>query len=105
MCLLNASSLNLEEFFDDNLPRYAILSHRWQDGEVLLQNMQHGTEKSKGGYWKIKSCCEQAVEDELSHAWVDTSPLPVALYRFTFDDNALRKWRHTRYRNGLDALY
>lgn len=72
MRLLNATTLDLEEFFNDNLPKYAILSHRWQDGEVSLQDMQNGTASKKAGFWKIKTCCEQAVEDGLTHAWVDT---------------------------------
>lgn len=72
MRLLNAATFGLEEFFDDNLPDYAILSHRWQDGEVSLQDMQNDTASKKAGYWKIKTCCEQAVKDGLTHVWVDT---------------------------------
>jgi hypothetical protein len=72
MRLLNATSLELEEFFDDNVPRYAILSHRWEGDEVLFQHMQDGSASDKKGYAKIKQCCDRAVKDGLGFAWVDT---------------------------------
>ena len=39
MRLLNADTLQLEEFFDDRIPEYAILSHR-SAFPLLLQTMQ-----------------------------------------------------------------
>ncbi|TVY51416.1 Vegetative incompatibility protein HET-E-1 [Lachnellula cervina] len=72
MRLLNATSLKLEEFFDDSLPPYAILSHRWQDDEVSFQDMQTDAARQKAGYTKLKLCCDQAVKDGLGYAWVDT---------------------------------
>ncbi len=72
MRLLNAVTLQLEEFFDTDLPRYAILSHRWHDDEVSFQNIQDGSATRKKGYAKLKLCCEQAVKDGLSHSWIDT---------------------------------
>jgi hypothetical protein len=74
MRLINTSSLELEEFLDDRAQTYAILSHRWEDDEVSLQDMQKGTEnaKKKHGFAKIKRCCELAKESGLRYAWVDT---------------------------------
>jgi hypothetical protein len=73
MRLLNSRSLELEEFPDDRIPRYAILSHRWQDDEVSFQDMQSGgTAIKKAGYPKLKMCCELAFRDGLGHAWIDT---------------------------------
>lgn len=75
MRLLNAESMLLEEFFDEDVPPYAILSHRWQDEEVSLQDMQNiqdGTAKQKAGYSKMKHCCEQALKDGFKYAWIDT---------------------------------
>lgn len=69
MRLLNATSLKLEEFFDDSLPPYAILSHRWQDDEVSFQDMQTDAARQKAGYAKLKLCCDQAVKDGLGYAW------------------------------------
>lgn len=31
-------TLQLQEIFDHNIPPYAIVSHRWEDGEVSLQD-------------------------------------------------------------------
>lgn len=72
MRLLNSSTLALEEFFDDHTPKYAILSHRWLDDEVSLQDMLNGKASKKAGYAKLKLCCDQAVKDGLQYAWVDT---------------------------------
>ncbi|KAL5319100.1 hypothetical protein ACEPPN_014170 [Leptodophora sp. 'Broadleaf-Isolate-01'] len=72
MWLINSTSLKLEEFFDDNIPPYAILSHRWQAGEVSFQDMQNGIEQAKPGFSKIKLICGEALRRRLDYAWVDT---------------------------------
>jgi hypothetical protein len=72
MRLLNSTTLELEEFFDDRDPKYEILSHRWGDDEVSLQDMQNGMATRKKGYAKIKLCCDQALKDGLQYAWVDS---------------------------------
>ena len=55
MRLINTKTLKIEEFFDGHAPQYAILSHRWVDGEVTLQEMQAETGTTKSGYQKILS--------------------------------------------------
>jgi len=40
MCLIDTKTHNCEEFEGDNVPSYAILSHRWETEEVLYQDMQ-----------------------------------------------------------------
>lgn len=72
MRLLNSKTLEIEEFYGDDTPKYAILSHRWLDGEVSLKDMDNGAAKAKAGYNKIKLCCEQAAKDGIGYAWVDT---------------------------------
>ena len=72
MRLINSTTLKLEDIFDDSVPKYAILSHRWGNEEVSLQDMQNGTAVQKAGYAKIKLCCDQAVKDGLQYSWVDT---------------------------------
>lgn len=57
---------------DDRIPSYAILSHRWQDGEVSFQDMQTGKGAKKAGYAKIKGCCSQALKVGLQYVWIDT---------------------------------
>ena len=75
------------------VPRHAILSHTWEDGEVSFQVMQDLTAESEWaklgftsrhpkqnrsldvksdlkGLSKIQHACEQARKDGLDHVWV-----------------------------------
>ena len=62
-------TLSLTEFFDDKIPRYAILSHTWRtDGlEVTFKDVLEGTDKSKAGHTKVRFCGEQAASDGLQY--------------------------------------
>ncbi|CZR66361.1 uncharacterized protein PAC_16262 [Phialocephala subalpina] len=62
---------SLTEFFD-NIPPYAILSHRWGPEEVTFKDMIERTGTSKAGFDKIQFCGEQARRDGLHYFWVDT---------------------------------
>ncbi|KAH8772412.1 hypothetical protein F5882DRAFT_410473 [Hyaloscypha sp. PMI_1271] len=64
-------NFSLTEFFDD-IPEYAILSHRWEAGEVTFADLMNGTGKGKTGYGKIEFCGKQARSDGLKYFWVDT---------------------------------
>ncbi|GLA68489.1 hypothetical protein AtubIFM55763_005227 [Aspergillus tubingensis] len=72
MRLINARTIELEEFVGQNIPRYAILSHTWGKDEVTFQDMQTPTVTEKLGYAKIKHSCERALQDSLGYVWVDT---------------------------------
>ena len=63
---------SLTEFFEDNIPEYAILSHRWGAEEVTFKDLTDGTSKFKTGYDKIHFCGEQARRNGLEYFWVDT---------------------------------
>ena len=67
-------NLSLVEQNDDNIPRYAILSHTWgEDGEeVTFKDFLEGNAKNKASYKKIEFCRKQAIRDGLQHFWVDT---------------------------------
>ncbi|ORY13359.1 heterokaryon incompatibility protein-domain-containing protein [Clohesyomyces aquaticus] len=71
MRLINTTTLEPEEFIVDP-PPYAILSHTWENGEVLYDDFAKGTESSKQGYAKVKGCCELAASEGLKYAWIDT---------------------------------
>ncbi|KAL4077804.1 heterokaryon incompatibility protein-domain-containing protein [Scleroderma citrinum] len=71
----------LGEFYDDEIPEYAILSHRWGGQEVNyeemfgLANMEKDEQdkvRQRGGYQKILSSCEQAQTNGYKWMWVDT---------------------------------
>ncbi len=63
----------MNNFRSSDLPRYAILSHTWIDGEeVTLEDLTNGAGNDKSGYNKILFCGNQAAKDGLQHFWVDT---------------------------------
>jgi hypothetical protein len=68
----NDRDFSLTEFFEDDVPEYAILSHRWEGEEVTFRDLTDGTSKGKAGYGKIQFCGEQARRDGLEYFWVDT---------------------------------
>jgi hypothetical protein len=61
------------DFRGKTIPPYAILSHRWSDSEILIEDITSGVYKHKEeGYKKLKFCAEQAVRDKLQYLWIDT---------------------------------
>ncbi|KAI1210057.1 HET-domain-containing protein [Annulohypoxylon truncatum] len=73
MRLLNCRTLKMKEFFDDNLPSYAILSHTWGDDEVSYQDFQSKfRRRRKLGFKKIKRFCTKAASTGNEWVWVDT---------------------------------
>lgn len=73
MHLVNVKTMKLESFAESDTPKYAILSHRWQDGEVLFQDMQPGHDATpKAGYAKLAAFCAKAAAAGYGYAWCDT---------------------------------
>ncbi|KAF2433098.1 HET-domain-containing protein [Tothia fuscella] len=77
MRLLNASTLEMEDFTGD-LPPYVILSHTWGKEEVLFHDLQASKMvdfkpgQEKAGFAKIQGTCDQAVRDRYRWVWIDT---------------------------------
>ena len=72
MRLLNTASLKAEDFFLDDIPTYAILSHRWRKQEVSLQELNDGRAVEKDGYVKLVQCCRIALAAGFNYVWIDT---------------------------------
>lgn len=74
MRLLDTHTRKLVEYFDPDIPPYAILSHRWGSEEVSFTEMlDHGRRvERKAGFAKIKKFCTQARQGGYKYAWVDT---------------------------------
>jgi hypothetical protein len=72
MRLLHTKKLCFEEFFDSKVPQDAILSHRWEDGEVSFQDFEEGKKKDGAGYRKILNCCTLAKSQAYNWVWMDT---------------------------------
>ncbi|KAI1052815.1 hypothetical protein LB506_010019 [Fusarium annulatum] len=74
MRLINTKTLEFREFFNENTPPYAILSHAWGDQEVTFQDWQNRQRVTwKSGYSKILKACHQALNHNLEWLWVDTN--------------------------------
>lgn len=74
MRCINTRTGCLEFYPTTEKPGYAILSHRWEDEEVTYDDMQKGLAQyqSKKGFYKLRKVCEQAQEDGIDYAWIDT---------------------------------
>ena len=72
MRLLHTKLLEFEEFFDSQIPRYAILSHRWAKKEVTFQNFELGRQQVWPGFVKIRNCCAVAFSQGFDWVWIDT---------------------------------
>jgi hypothetical protein len=70
----HGGQISLTEHLPDDIPQYAILSHRWglPEDEVTFDDMKNGTAKAKRGYQKLQFCAKQSLEDKLEYFWIDT---------------------------------
>ncbi|KAI4600037.1 hypothetical protein KJ359_001138 [Pestalotiopsis sp. 9143b] len=75
MRLLDAESLEVVEV-DEFTPPYAILSHRWEDEEISLADLNTPVQDAvlgRRGYLKVKSACDYARHGHgLRYIWIDT---------------------------------
>jgi hypothetical protein len=72
MRLLNTTSIEVEKF-TGKVPPYAILSHRWEDDEVTLEDIKPGgAGKGMKGYRKLRISCAMAKRQGLNYIWIDT---------------------------------
>ncbi|KAH8600671.1 heterokaryon incompatibility protein-domain-containing protein [Bisporella sp. PMI_857] len=72
MKLINTNTGLFEEFIGRDIPKYAILSHTWQEEEVSFTSMNEPSCRKKGGYRKIVMTCHMASKAGLNYAWIDT---------------------------------
>jgi hypothetical protein len=65
---------SVNRFVGNDIPRYAILSHTWEQDnqEVTFQDICNATGSSKYGYKKIQFCEQQAQKDGLQYFWIDS---------------------------------
>jgi hypothetical protein len=81
MRLLHSIEWRFQEFFDDEIPPYAILSRRWGSDEVSYQSLQSAIREMEAGrepklsgrgFLKIHNCRQQAALDAYEWVWIDT---------------------------------
>ncbi|PQE30069.1 HET domain-containing protein [Rutstroemia sp. NJR-2017a WRK4] len=75
MRLINCISrpLATEEFYGSAIPRYAILSHTWEEQEVTYQQFADVEARaSRKGWSKVQKACELAMEEGHDYIWIDS---------------------------------
>jgi len=72
MRLINTSNLKLSEFYDFEIPKYAILSHTWGSEEVSYQDWCSPNPPYNAGYWMIYRFFNLCRRNGYAWAWVDT---------------------------------
>src|SRR3989440_11036635 len=72
MRLLNTETLEILEFFGTSTPKYAILSHRWEEGEISFQGVRDHRNLNADGWSKVNCCCAFARRNGHSYVWIDT---------------------------------
>jgi hypothetical protein len=88
MWLVNCKTLKLEYFIGSNTPKYAILSHTWEEEEVTFHELDRHHpgnldlpeprlrqliyDTTPKGYHKIWETCFKAREHGFQYAWIDT---------------------------------
>lgn len=73
MRLIHTETLEFKEFFDAQIPKYAILSHRWGDDEITYKDLRKGQAPlNSSGFVKLHNFCKLAAERGFEWAWMDT---------------------------------
>ncbi|KAF5338549.1 hypothetical protein D9758_016551 [Tetrapyrgos nigripes] len=72
MRLLHTKDFTVKQFFDD-IPRYVILSHTWEQDEVTFQDIQNlDIARSKTGWRKVENACARARRYCFDWIWIDS---------------------------------
>jgi hypothetical protein len=74
MRLINVETLQLESFFGNSIPSYAILSHTWgrDEDELSFADLRNGNFSEASLTVKVSGCLRQAQYDGLRYVWIDT---------------------------------
>ena len=71
MRLIRTTGLTLHDFVGGTAPKYAILSHRWEEDEICLQELEERKNTQKPGWKKVESFCRFALEKGFDYVWID----------------------------------
>ena len=80
MWLIHIDTLKLHAFYDRDIPKYYILSHRWEDDETSFKDAQKSRNLGSRGWTKVQSFCRFVREHppttqpavSVEYVWVDT---------------------------------
>lgn len=112
MRLLNVKTFRLEEFFEKDIPKYAILSHTWGAEEVTFKDFEafstarpslseadfdftNTLPTIKQGWRKIKLAARQTLSDQHTYLWIDTICIDKSSSaELTESINSMFRWYH-----------
>ncbi|KAK5711194.1 hypothetical protein LTR17_018542 [Elasticomyces elasticus] len=97
MRLINIDTLESAEFYDDAIPAYAILSHRWTTDELTYADFRKGRRKESIGYEKVLRLQEvtHRYNAWLEHRKVEFAPEAVHEVRMLTDQPLKYMWLDT----------
>ncbi|KAI1737986.1 heterokaryon incompatibility protein-domain-containing protein [Xylaria scruposa] len=72
MRLLNVKTLQLEQYVGSDIPRYSILSHKWENEEVTFSDLVGGRYSNMKGYQKVLGCCRISKSEGFKYTWIDS---------------------------------
>ncbi|KAI1364998.1 heterokaryon incompatibility protein-domain-containing protein [Xylaria arbuscula] len=72
MRLLHTTTRTLHTFTDKKIPKYAILSHTWEENEVTYQDMKLAVAEKMMGYQKVAMACSVSAARGFEYVWLDT---------------------------------
>ena len=72
MHLLHTKTIKLHEFIGSKVPKYAILSHRWEGSEISFKDVTKYRNLGASGWAKIRKSCEIANMRGMEWIWIDT---------------------------------
>lgn len=93
MRLINVSTRKTEEFYGNEVPKYAILSHTWGLRETSYQAMQSWSASFKKWPTKLSGLYLQAAALEIPYVWADTCCInKLDLVELSEAINSMFKW-------------
>ena len=95
MRLINVHTFKQADQFEDNrIPPYAILSHRWGKAEVSYQDFFKTTKDTfNTGFGKIADACAQARKIGLDWIWIDTCCIDrTSSHELSTSINSIFRW-------------
>lgn len=72
MYLLDNKTLQLVSVGGQQAPKYALLSHRWTEGEISFQELRRRQNLEKKGWNKVRNFCDLARGLRYQYVWIDT---------------------------------
>ena len=110
MHLIDIHKMEMHNFAGKEVPPYAILSHRWEDGELTFQDFHAGDRKESSGYRKLFNFCRYMREQKRSYRSFprrdkNDKTKPEKLNYIWIDTCCIDKTNNTVYSEALNSMF